>query len=96
MEKTLFFLFPTLFLLLCPHLEASARPTKGFLAVGGLDIFFKLVPRILKKVWRPQTLLSSGPLMLFPVTFHLLHGICGRPQLMSWPVLHWRVTWWKS
>ena len=96
MENTLFFLFPTLFLLPCPHLGASAKPTKGFLAVGGLTSFFKPVPTLLKKVWRPQTLLSSGPLMLFPVTFRLLHGICGRPQLTSWAVLHWRVTWWES
>jgi len=37
MENALFFLFPTLFLLLCPHLGASAKPTKDFLAVGGLE-----------------------------------------------------------
>ena len=41
MEKTLFLPFPPLLLLLFPHLGASIKPARGFLAVGGLNLFFK-------------------------------------------------------
>ena len=96
LEKTLFLPFLPLLPLLLPHLATSIKPSRGFLAVGGLDLCLKLEPTLLKKVWRAQHLLSSGPPTLSPVTFQLLRGKCGRPQSTWWAVSHWRVTWWKS